>query len=66
MIDVLADLMITRGAPVHMCAATMDAEFIAIAVREWIAGVGAKTAYIEPGSAVGERLRRKLQRQTAR
>ena len=25
-------------------------EFVAIAVREWIAKVGAKTAYIEPGS----------------
>lgn len=25
-------------------------EFVATAVREWIAAVGAKTAYIEPGS----------------
>ncbi len=28
-------------------------EFIAKAVREWIAAVGAKTAYIEPGSPWG-------------
>jgi len=26
-------------------------EFVAVALREWIAAVGAKTAYIEPGSA---------------
>ena len=25
-------------------------EFVALAVRDWIAAVGAKTAYIEPGS----------------
>lgn len=48
-IDVLADLMLTRGAPEHI-RSDNGAEFIAIAVREWIAGVGAKTAYIEPGS----------------
>src|SRR4051794_16151155 len=28
----------------------MAPEFVAKAVREWIAAVGAKTAYIEPGS----------------
>lgn len=27
-----------------------DPEFIAAAVRDWIAAVGARTAYIEPGS----------------
>ena len=26
------------------------AEFIAIALRQWIAAVGSQTAYIEPGS----------------
>ena len=41
-------------------------EFIAKAVREWIAAVGAKTAYIEPGSPLGERLLRELQLQTPR
>ena len=25
-------------------------EFVAIAVRQWIGGIGAKTAFIEPGS----------------
>jgi len=48
-IDVLADLMLTRGAPEHI-RSDNGAEFIAISVREWIAGVGAKTAYIEPRS----------------
>jgi hypothetical protein len=32
------------------CRITYGPEFIAKAVREWIAAVGAKTAYIEPGS----------------
>jgi putative transposase len=48
-IAVLADLMLTRGAPEHVHSDN-GAELIAIAVREWIAGVGAKTAYMEPGS----------------
>lgn len=48
-IDVLADLMITRGAPEHV-RSDNGPEFVAKAVREWIANVGAKTAYIEPGS----------------
>jgi transposase InsO family protein len=48
-IDVLADLMITRGAPEHV-RSDNGPEFVAIAVRDWIAKVGAKTAYIEPGS----------------
>jgi transposase InsO family protein len=48
-IDVLADLMITRGTPEHV-RSDNGPEFVAIAVREWIANVGAKTAYIETGS----------------
>jgi transposase InsO family protein len=48
-IDVLADLMLTRGAPEYI-RSDNGVEFIDIAVREWIAGVGAKTACIEPGS----------------
>lgn len=48
-IDVLADLMLARGAPEHV-RSDNGPEFIALAVRDWIAGVGAKTAYIEPGS----------------
>ena len=48
-IDVLSDLFILRGVPDHI-RSDNGPEFIARAVREWIAAVGAKTAYIEPGS----------------
>lgn len=48
-IDVLADLFILRGIPAHI-RSDNGPEFVATALREWIAAVGAKTAYIEPGS----------------
>ena len=48
-IDVLADLFILRGIPTHI-RSDNGPEFVAAALREWIAAVGAKTAYIEPGS----------------
>ncbi len=48
-IDVLADLFMTRGVPAHV-RSDNGPEFVAIAVRGWISGVGAKTAFIEPGS----------------
>jgi putative transposase len=48
-IDVLADLFILRGVPGHI-RSDNGPEFIARSVREWIAAVGAKTAFIEPGS----------------
>jgi transposase InsO family protein len=48
-IDTLADLFIARGVPAHI-RSDNGPEFAAKAVRGWIAGVGAKTAYIEPGS----------------
>jgi transposase InsO family protein len=48
-IDVLADQFIHRGVPGHI-RSDNGPEFIAQAVRNWIAAVGAKTAYIEPGS----------------
>ncbi len=48
-IDVLSDLFILRGVPAHI-RSDHGPEFIAKAVREWIAAVGARTAYIEPGS----------------
>lgn len=48
-IDVLSDLFITRGAPEH-ARSDNEAEFIAQAVQDWIAAVGAKTAYIAPAS----------------
>jgi transposase InsO family protein len=48
-IYVLSDLFILRSVPEHM-RSDNRAEFIATAVQEWIAAVGAKTAYIAPGS----------------
>ena len=48
-IDALTDLFILRGVPTYI-RSDNGPEFIAQAVRDWIAAVGAKTAYIEPGS----------------
>ena len=48
-IDVLSDLFILRGVPTHI-RSDNGPEFVAKAVREWIATVGAQTAYITPGS----------------
>src|SRR3954469_2569578 len=48
-IDALSDLFILRGIPGHI-RSDNGPEFVAMAVREWIAAVGAKTAYIERGS----------------
>ena len=48
-IDVLSDLFILRGIPGHV-RSDNGPEFIAEAVQQWIATVGAKTAYIAPGS----------------
>jgi putative transposase len=48
-IDVLSDQFILRGVPEHIRSDT-GPEFVAKAVQDWIAAVGAKTAYIERGS----------------
>ena len=48
-IDVLTDLFILRGVP-SFIRSDNGPEFVAEAVRNWIRAVGAKTAYIEPGS----------------
>ena len=48
-IDVLSDLFILRGVPAHI-RSDNGPEFLAKAVQEWIGAVGAKTAYITPGS----------------
>jgi putative transposase len=48
-VDLLSDLFILRGVPEHI-RSDNGPEFVAKIVREWIATVGAKTAYIEPGS----------------
>ena len=50
--DVLAcltHLFTCHGAPEHI-RSDNGAEFIAIAVRDWLPRVGVKTLYIEPGS----------------
>ncbi|AWV20307.1 Transposase (plasmid) [Roseomonas mucosa] len=48
-IDVLSDLFILRGIPGHV-RSDNGPEFAATAVKGWITGVGARTAFIEPGS----------------
>jgi transposase InsO family protein len=48
-IDALCDLFILRGIPGHI-RSDNGPEFIAKAVQYWLAAVGAKTAYITPGS----------------
>jgi putative transposase len=48
-IDLLSDLFILRGVPEYI-RSDNGPEFIAKAVQAWIAAVGAKTAYITPGS----------------
>lgn len=45
----LADLMVDRGVPEYI-RSDNGPEMTAIAVREWLGKVGAKTLYIEPGS----------------
>jgi transposase InsO family protein len=48
-IDVLSDLFILRGVPAHL-RSDNGPEFVAKEVQRWIAAVGAKTAYIAPGT----------------
>src|ERR671913_192678 len=48
-IDVLSELFIVRGVPEHI-RSDNGAEFTAKAVQDWMTAVGAKTAYIAPGS----------------
>ena len=47
--DTLTDLFILRGVPAYI-RSDNGPEFIAENVRSWINAVGAKTAYINPGS----------------
>jgi putative transposase len=49
LIETLADLFVLRGVPAHI-RSDNGPEFVAEALRTWITAVGAKTAYIEPGS----------------
>ena len=48
-IDFLSDLFVLRGVPNHI-RSDNGPEFIAKAVQTWISAVGARTAYIAPGS----------------
>ena len=48
-IDLPTDFFILRGVPAFI-RSDNGPEFIAEAVRHWVSAVGAKTAYIEPGS----------------
>jgi len=48
-VEVLRYLFAVRGAP-KFIRSDNGPEFVAEAVRKWIKAVGAKTAYIEPGS----------------
>jgi transposase InsO family protein len=48
-IDLLTDLFIIRGILAYI-RSDNGPEFVAHSVRDWIKAVGAKTAYIEPGS----------------
>ena len=49
-IDVLTDLLISRGTP-GTIRSDNGPEFIATTVKAWITTLGAKPAYIEPGSS---------------
>ena len=48
-IDALTDLFILRGVPTFV-RSDNGPEFVAKIVRDWINAIGAKTAYIVPGS----------------
>ena len=48
-VEALSDLFILRGVPGHI-RSDNGPEFAAKAVQDWLAAVGAKAAYIEPGS----------------
>lgn len=48
-VDALMGLFILRGTP-EFIRSDNGPEFVAQKVRDWIAAVGAKTAFIEPGS----------------
>ena len=48
-IDVLSDLFLTRGVPAFI-RSDNGGEFTATAVQDWISKIGAKTAYVAPGS----------------
>lgn len=48
-IETMADVMVERGVPEHI-RSDNGAEMTAKIVRNWLAGLGARPLYIEPGS----------------
>ena len=48
-IETMADVILERGVPEHI-RSDNGAEMTAKIVRNWLAKLGAKTLYIEPGS----------------
>jgi putative transposase len=48
-LETMADVMLTRGVPEHI-RSDNGPEMTAKVVRQWLASVGSKTLYIEPGS----------------
>ncbi len=48
-IAVLSQLFAHRGAPVYL-RSDNGPEFVAVAIKEWLACQGVKTHYIDPGS----------------
>ena len=61
-LEVLADLFVRHGPPEYL-RSDNGPEFTAKLVRRWSGRVGVETLFIEPGSPLGERLQRELQRQ---
>jgi putative transposase len=49
-IDVVADVMQTRGVPEHIRSNNHGPEMVATKLREWLDKLGTKTPYIAPGS----------------
>ena len=64
-IETMADVMLERGVPEHI-RSDNGAEMTAKIVRSWLAKLGAKTLYIEPGSPWENGYCEILQRQAAR
>ena len=64
-LETMADVMLMRGVPEHI-RSDNGAEMTAKIVRNWLAQVGAKTLYIEPGSPWENGYCESLQRKAAR
>jgi len=58
-INVLADLMITKGTPEYL-RSDNGSEFTANKIKNWLSNIGVTTAYIEPRKPLGEWIHRKF------